>query len=77
MNIAVLPGDGIGPEITEAALRVLEQVKRTLVLNLTFDMPRLHFATIALVIWSAAWRCAICAISCASTPATCDSFPAA
>ncbi|MFL5838985.1 MAG: isocitrate/isopropylmalate family dehydrogenase, partial [Thermoleophilaceae bacterium] len=26
MRIVVLPGDGIGPEITQAALRVLDQL---------------------------------------------------
>ena len=27
MNIAVLPGDGIGPEIIEQAMRVLERLR--------------------------------------------------
>jgi len=46
MKIAVLPGDGIGPEITEAALRVLEQVKRSSVPDLTFDVHQVGFAAL-------------------------------
>jgi 3-isopropylmalate dehydrogenase len=37
MKIAVLPGDGIGPEIIDSTMRVLDQVKRTLSLDLEFD----------------------------------------
>src|SRR5437764_440837 len=37
MKLAVLPGDGIGPEITEATVQVLERVNRALSLGLTFD----------------------------------------
>jgi len=46
MNIAVLPGDGIGPEITEAALRVLEQVKQAYSLDLTLDIHQVGFAAL-------------------------------
>ena len=38
MNIAVLPGDGIGPEITDAALQVLDRGTRGSSLNLKFDV---------------------------------------
>jgi 3-isopropylmalate dehydrogenase len=38
LNILVLPGDGIGPEITDATLKVLERVKQIVSLDLTFDV---------------------------------------
>jgi 3-isopropylmalate dehydrogenase len=38
MKLAVLPGDGIGPEITTAALQVIEHVKRACSLDLTIDV---------------------------------------
>jgi isocitrate/isopropylmalate dehydrogenase len=38
LKLAVLPGDGIGPEITEAALQVLQYAIRTLSLDLTVDV---------------------------------------
>jgi isocitrate/isopropylmalate dehydrogenase len=38
MRLAVLPGDDIGPEITDAALKVLEAVDRRFGLKLQFDM---------------------------------------
>jgi isocitrate/isopropylmalate dehydrogenase len=38
MKLAVLPGDGIGPEITTAALQVIERVKRACSLDLTIDV---------------------------------------
>jgi 3-isopropylmalate dehydrogenase len=38
LRIAVLPGDGIGPEITAAALRVLERVDRKLSLDLRLEI---------------------------------------
>jgi 3-isopropylmalate dehydrogenase len=38
MNIVVLPGDGIGPEITAATLRVLDRVKQALRVDLAFDV---------------------------------------
>jgi 3-isopropylmalate dehydrogenase len=37
MRIAVLPGDGIGPEITASALQVLQVVDRKFSLELQFD----------------------------------------
>lgn len=37
MRIAVLPGDGIGPEVTAEAVRVLEAVARSFAHELTFD----------------------------------------
>jgi 3-isopropylmalate dehydrogenase len=41
MNLVVLPGDGIGPEITDATLRVLARVKQMLSLDLHFDVKRI------------------------------------
>jgi 3-isopropylmalate dehydrogenase len=41
LALAVLPGDGIGPEITDAALQVLEQAKRRLSLDLTFQVHQI------------------------------------
>ncbi len=41
MNLVVLPGDGIGPEITDATLRVLDRVKEMLSLDLNFDVKRI------------------------------------
>ena len=38
MKLAVLPGDGIGPEITSAALQVIEHVTRAFSLDLTIDV---------------------------------------
>ena len=29
LNLTVLPGDGIGPEVTQEAIRVLEEVAQT------------------------------------------------
>jgi isocitrate/isopropylmalate dehydrogenase len=46
MKIAVLPGDGIGPEITDATVRVLDQVKRTLSLDLEFDAHEIGLAAL-------------------------------
>ena len=37
MNILVLPGDGIGPEISAATVAVLEACDRALGLGLTFE----------------------------------------
>lgn len=34
-NIAVLPGDGIGPEVMAEAIKVLNKVQENSVLNLT------------------------------------------
>jgi 3-isopropylmalate dehydrogenase len=44
VKLAVLPGDGIGPEITDAALQVLEQVRRRHSLNLTVDVHEVGLA---------------------------------
>ena len=38
MRLAVLPGDDIGPEITEAALTVLDAVDRAFSLGLEYDV---------------------------------------
>lgn len=45
MKIAVLPGDDIGPEITEAALAVLEATRRRYGLNLAFDVHEVGMAS--------------------------------
>jgi isocitrate/isopropylmalate dehydrogenase len=37
MDILVLSGDGIGPEITDATLVVLDAASRTFALNLVFE----------------------------------------
>ena len=46
MNLAVLPGDGIGPEITRAALLVLEHLTRTLSLDLTIEVHEVGLAAL-------------------------------
>jgi 3-isopropylmalate dehydrogenase len=46
MHIAVLPGDGIGPEITAATLRVLERAGEAFDLGLTFASHEIGFAAI-------------------------------
>jgi isocitrate/isopropylmalate dehydrogenase len=38
MRLAVLPGDDIGPEITEAALTVLDAMDRAFSLGLQYDV---------------------------------------
>lgn len=43
MDILVLPGDGIGPEITEATLAVLRQADRRFGLGLTFTTMDIGF----------------------------------
>ncbi|WP_349963216.1 isocitrate/isopropylmalate dehydrogenase family protein [Rhizobium sp. ZPR3] len=47
MKILVLPGDGIGPEITEATLQVLRVADRTLSLNLEFESQDIGLASLA------------------------------
>ncbi|MEA3537106.1 isocitrate/isopropylmalate dehydrogenase family protein [Rhizobium sp. CC-YZS058] len=47
MKILVLPGDGIGPEITEATLQVLRVADRTLSLNLEFESHDIGLASLA------------------------------
>ncbi len=44
MNIAVLPGDDIGPEITEATLAVLEAADRRFALDLGFNVAEVGMA---------------------------------
>ena len=46
MNLVVLPGDGIGPDITGATLQVLERVKEALSLDLTFDVRQIGLASL-------------------------------
>jgi 3-isopropylmalate dehydrogenase len=46
MNLVVLPGDGIGPEITDATLQVLERVKQALSLDLVFDVRQIGLASL-------------------------------
>ncbi len=47
MKILVLPGDGIGPEITEATLSVLHAVNLTHELGLQFEFADIGFASLA------------------------------
>src|SRR5919198_1027303 len=47
MRLAVLPGDGIGPEITAAAVAVLEAVDRTFSLGLRLEMHEIGLASLA------------------------------
>jgi 3-isopropylmalate dehydrogenase len=47
VQLIVLPGDGIGPEITEAATRVLECVTDALSLDLTLQARQIGLATLA------------------------------
>jgi 3-isopropylmalate dehydrogenase len=49
MKILVLPGDGIGPEITEATLRVLDEVNRLLALGLEFESRDIGLASLKAV----------------------------
>ncbi|MDC7785432.1 isocitrate/isopropylmalate dehydrogenase family protein [Rhodoplanes sp. TEM] len=46
MDILVLPGDGIGPEITAATLKVLEAADRALALDLRFESRDIGFAAL-------------------------------
>ncbi|MCK9919728.1 isocitrate/isopropylmalate family dehydrogenase [Microbacteriaceae bacterium K1510] len=46
MKILVLPGDGIGPEITSATLRVLEAVGKGLSLGLEFETMEIGLTTL-------------------------------
>ena len=45
MKIAVLPGDGIGPEITAQAVRVIEALGHEPVPFTDYALPLLRFAT--------------------------------
>jgi 3-isopropylmalate dehydrogenase len=49
MLILVLPGDGIGPEITQATLGVLSEVDRMLDLDLKFETHEIGLASLAAV----------------------------
>lgn len=44
MKLAVLPGDDIGPEITEATLKVLRTADLRFSLGLEFDMHQVGMA---------------------------------
>jgi len=46
MRIVVLPGDGIGPEITAASVAALEAVDRRLSLGLRFETHAVGFASL-------------------------------
>ncbi len=46
MRIVVLPGDGIGPEITAASVAALEAVDRRLSLGLRFETHEVGFASL-------------------------------
>ncbi|MTW19168.1 isocitrate/isopropylmalate dehydrogenase family protein [Rhodoplanes serenus] len=46
MRIYVLPGDGIGPEIAEAAVMVLQAANRGFDLGLSFDFDDIGFASL-------------------------------
>ena len=47
MRILILPGDGIGPEITAATLRVLEAVDERFVLDLQTDVREIGLSSLA------------------------------
>jgi 3-isopropylmalate dehydrogenase len=47
LNLLVLPGDGIGPEITRAALGALEAVDKKFDLQLDFDTEDIGFAALS------------------------------
>jgi 3-isopropylmalate dehydrogenase len=46
MQFVVLPGDGIGPEISDATIQVLEVVNRKLALGITFETHDVGFASL-------------------------------
>jgi len=46
MKLEVLPGDGIGPEITSAAVQVIEHVRRAFSLDLTIDVHEIGLAAL-------------------------------
>ncbi len=47
MRILMLPGDGIGPEITDAAATVLEQVRQSCALDMTLERRDIGLASLA------------------------------
>lgn len=49
MHILVLPGDGIGPELTDASLSVLDAANAAIGLGLTFETMDIGFASLATV----------------------------
>ena len=46
MNILILPGDGIGPEITTATMTVLQAVNKEFALPLTFTTEEIGLASL-------------------------------
>ena len=46
MNIAILPGDGIGPEITAATVEILQLLEGKLALGLRFETHDVGFASL-------------------------------
>ncbi len=46
LNLLVMPGDGIGPEITDATLEVLRHVDRQFNLKLEFDVQDVGYASL-------------------------------
>jgi 3-isopropylmalate dehydrogenase len=42
-HLVVMPGDGIGPEITAATLSVLQEVDRLMSLDLSFEEAPIGF----------------------------------
>ena len=46
MKLLILPGDGIGPEITDATLTVLKAADRLFKLNLSFEEQQVGLATL-------------------------------
>lgn len=46
MRILILPGDGIGPEITDAAVNVLKAADKKFGLNLTYDFDDVGFGSL-------------------------------
>jgi isocitrate/isopropylmalate dehydrogenase len=46
MKLLVLPGDGIGPEITDATLTVLKAANETFKLNLSFEQQQVGLAAL-------------------------------
>lgn len=48
-SVAVIPGDGVGPELTEATLKVLEAVEEKF--NLNFEYVFLEAGDSCLEVW--------------------------
>ncbi|MBC7600401.1 MAG: isocitrate/isopropylmalate dehydrogenase family protein [Polaromonas sp.] len=47
MKLIVMPGDGIGPEITESTMDVLQAVEKIIPLGLTYEFVEIGFASLA------------------------------